>query len=156
MERMRWGATRRDGTTQLGEQRWWCNDSGRRFTARSTSSAGYRPYLLRLSHWMMLVANSTGEGRRRGPERDGAGRVHDATCARGRCAGRVADPSNPGCSNTPDNTFVSICHTVLELCSLYTRSSYEVSTKGVYAMSEVLSGSRASAGTDGIHAILAP
>ncbi len=30
--------TRKDGQTRLGDQRWRCNNCGRRFTARSTTA----------------------------------------------------------------------------------------------------------------------
>ncbi len=36
--------TRRDGQTQLGGQRWRCNDCGRRFTARSTSAFSHHGF----------------------------------------------------------------------------------------------------------------
>ncbi len=37
-------ATRRDGKTRLGGQRWRCHECGRRFTARSTSSFSHHPF----------------------------------------------------------------------------------------------------------------
>jgi transposase-like protein len=49
-------ATRNDGQTRLGGQRWRCNGSGRRFTARSRSAFARHgfPEVLRLD----IVDNS--------------------------------------------------------------------------------------------------
>ncbi len=46
MECIRCGseATRKDGQTQLGGQRWRCNHCGRRFTTRSTSSFSHHAF----------------------------------------------------------------------------------------------------------------